>query len=356
MDKKKIRLMFFISLFLAFSNHISANDGGFYAKGNTLFPLKNTNIELKKEVLYLTLDNASLRVNINFTFYNPSDEQTIIVGFVTPPGSGAGFEEEQTHPQIKDFIVYVNNELVEFKITSIDSTDFILSNKEDFKGNDFIYYFPVSFRKGINTIQHSYRYMGSFSILPINTFDYKLTTGKLWANKQINDFELIINLGEDIYFHLPDRLQKNDDFSNWEVVGVGRLLKKEKNNKYIAGYVKSGSIRYRASNFIPEFDFSITIIDKMFEFNSHYRINYFSQDLQSDTDANWTAEELRILKNSLFAYKGFKFKSKDLLDYFSQYAWYFPDPSVKNDLNILTEWEHKRFFEIDELIKSMTNE
>ncbi|NPV51726.1 MAG: YARHG domain-containing protein [Candidatus Methanofastidiosum sp.] len=355
MDKIKSKLILFITFFLTISNYAFGNDGGFYAKGNTLFPLKSTNIELKKEVLYLTLDKAFLRVNINFTFYNPSDEQTILVGFVTPPADGVVTDEEKKHPQIKDFIVYVNNELIEFNITSIDSTDFKLYNKENFDGKDFIYYFPVTFKKGINTVQHSYSYIGSFNILPIKTYDYKLTTGKLWANKQIEDFELIINLGEDIYFHLPERMQNQNDFNMWETIGIGRLLNKNDVNSTVTGYVKSGSIRYRAKNFVPEFDFRITIIDKMFEFNSKFRINYFAQSLK-DNDVIWTDEELRILKNSLFAFKGYDFKSKDLHNYFSQYAWYIPDPLIKNDLNIFTEWEQKRFFEIEELIKSKTKE
>ena len=101
MDKIISKLILFITFFLTISNYAFGNDGGFYANGNTLFPLKNTNIELKKEVLYLTLDKAFLRVNINFTFYNPSDEQTILVGFVTPPADGVVTDEEKNIRKLK---------------------------------------------------------------------------------------------------------------------------------------------------------------------------------------------------------------------------------------------------------------
>ena len=64
-------------------NILTANDGGFYASGNTLIPLSKTSIELRKEYLNLTFeDNGFLRVDIQFEFFNPGNETELIVGFV----------------------------------------------------------------------------------------------------------------------------------------------------------------------------------------------------------------------------------------------------------------------------------
>jgi len=45
--------------------------------------------------------------------------------------------------------------------------------------------------------------------------------------------------------------------------------------------------------------------------------------------------ELRLLRNEIFARKGYKFKSKDLNDYFTQFNWYNPKVSQIDSINKL---------------------
>lgn len=40
-----------------------------------------------------------------------------------------------------------------------------------------------------------------------------------------------------------------------------------------------------------------------------------------------TKKELEIMRNSIFARHGYRFKRKDLLNYFSQFSWYYPSTS-----------------------------
>lgn len=40
-----------------------------------------------------------------------------------------------------------------------------------------------------------------------------------------------------------------------------------------------------------------------------------------------TKKELEIMRNSIFARYGYKFKRKDLLNYFSRFSWYYPSTS-----------------------------
>lgn len=50
--------------------------------------------------------------------------------------------------------------------------------------------------------------------------------------------------------------------------------------------------------------------------------------------AHLNRSELRIMRNYIYARHGYKFKSHDLADYFSQYSWYQPLYSnVEYDLN-----------------------
>lgn len=53
--------------------------------------------------------------------------------------------------------------------------------------------------------------------------------------------------------------------------------------------------------------------------------------------ANFNERELRILRNEIFARRGYQFKSKDLHEYFSQFEWYKPLYSENEITNYLDE-------------------
>lgn len=57
-------------------------------------------------------------------------------------------------------------------------------------------------------------------------------------------------------------------------------------------------------------------------------INYLSERklIEEDLEGK-TKKELEIMRNSIYARYGYKFKREDLLDYFSQYSWYNPTTS-----------------------------
>jgi hypothetical protein len=49
---------------------------------------------------------------------------------------------------------------------------------------------------------------------------------------------------------------------------------------------------------------------------------------------DFSKEELRLKRNEIFAFHGYKFESKDLNDYFSKLDWYKPtDDDVNENLN-----------------------
>ena len=61
--------------------------------------------------------------------------------------------------------------------------------------------------------------------------------------------------------------------------------------------------------------------------NSGYD-NILSERKLSENDlVDKSKKELEIMRNSIYARYGYKFKRKDLLDYFSQYSWYSPTTS-----------------------------
>ena len=61
--------------------------------------------------------------------------------------------------------------------------------------------------------------------------------------------------------------------------------------------------------------------------NSGYD-NVLSERRLSDDDlADKTKKELEIMRNSIYARYGYRFKREDLLNHFSQYSWYNPTTS-----------------------------
>ena len=56
--------------------------------------------------------------------------------------------------------------------------------------------------------------------------------------------------------------------------------------------------------------------------------NVLSERKLNDYDLEGkTKKELEIMRNSIFARHGYRFKRKDLLNYFSQFSWYYPSTS-----------------------------
>ena len=61
--------------------------------------------------------------------------------------------------------------------------------------------------------------------------------------------------------------------------------------------------------------------------NSGYDNNLSERKLSDDDLADKTKKELEIMRNSIYARYGYKFKREDLLNHFSQYSWYNPTTS-----------------------------
>lgn len=322
-----------------------ANDGSFYASGNTLIPLKETTIQLKKEILSLERRGNWMQVDIYFEFFNPGPEKELTVGFVTPPAYGDITEAEETHPQIKDFMVMASNRILPYKVTKMESSGFRVSEKLA-NGFDFVYHFTVRFAKGITVIRHSYLYRGGASVEASAEFYYRLTTGTAWAGGAIGDFELNIDMGEDSYFAVPDAFTKTA--ADWTVIGVGRISGKQVFNPYgdeDGGYnlrmamLRRGKLQLRSRDFKPVKDLSLVVFQLHNEINlwmNGKEKNEFS-DLreifwEEHTDSvirSLSDYQLRLYRNLNYARAGYAFKDEMLTKTFSKFNWYIPDPAIK---------------------------
>ncbi|MBI5372527.1 MAG: YARHG domain-containing protein [Sphingobacteriales bacterium] len=338
---KKLFLLVLISAW----QPLLANDGVFYAMGNTLIPLKETTVQLKKEVLSLERRGDWMQVDIYFEFFNPGPEKELTVGFVTPPAMGDFPEEEVGHPQIKDFLVMAGNQILPFKIAQMKETGFKVSGKLA-NGQDFVYHFTVRFAKGITIIRHSYLYRGGATVDTKNDFFYRLTTGTSWANGAIGDFELNISMGDDGYFGVPAGFGETP--VNWTIVGIGQISPVLVHNPYDEEgggsrlrmtLIRKGKLQLRQTQFRPQKDLALTI------FQPHSEAGLWCDKKGTNDFANYpellwgdsveavvhalSGQQLRLYRNLNVARAGYAFKDESLRKAFSKYNWYLPDPAIK---------------------------
>ena len=350
--KKSILSAFLSLLFLA--NFSFANDGVFYVKGNTLIPLQETQVELRKEILkFYVKDFEWMEVDVDFTFYNPGDAKTVTVGFVTPPASGDVDETGDIHPQIENFTVNVNGKNLKYEMKRMKDTSFQGGN-EEINGYDFVYYFPVTFKPGTNKSRHTYRYRGGGSVETQRDFDYQITTGKRWANKQIDDFELQFHPDRGIFF-IPLSFQENGELADWEIVGKGTLSEplamfymEEKPTSRLV-QIRDGYLSLKEKNFKPDRD--IQFGEANWNMGWHEKLCkdkndcpkteeigmnlflYFTTSppeyLDEQNMAELSKRDLKIVRNFPYAIRGYDFKTNMLKDFYSKFFWYQPDPSLK---------------------------
>lgn len=373
---KKILSLIVFSLFLAIQ--IFANDGVFYAKGDTLFPLQETQIELKKEILkFYVVDHNYAIVDVYFEFFNPSTTKTVTVGFVTPPAEGDVTDEAAKFPFIKNFTVNVNGKDLPYKIKRLKETTFTLekSEEESSKEDYFVYHFPVTFKKGLNIIRHTYRYQGGESTELQRDFDYQITTGKTWANKQIDDFELQIHLDNGI-FAIPARfikptsdvlLNRNAELADWKIIGDGKMEENVRqwfnveNSPFVRMvHLNRGYLSFNAKNFKPDYDISFGEYnwaagwasvwcefgqecveqESLEKITRYFTLKPYGEFESIDFD-EFTAKDFKYLRNYFYAVRGMDFKDQQVRNFYSQFFWYKPIKGLKAENIKLTKEEDK---------------
>jgi hypothetical protein len=320
-----------------------ANDGVFYAQGNTLFPIKETAVRLDKEILKLKRIGDYMAVDVYFEFFNPGPEKTVIVGFVTPPADGDVDDSTAQHPQIRQFTAVLNGQELPFKIARLNGSGFKFS-EEEFGGDDFVYYFDVKFMPGLNKIQHQYEFRGGSSVDLEIDFPYRLTTGNMWANGEIADFTMEIDMGERELFTVPWSFSENGPHAVWTINGLGNVAKDcarvYMDNCLQAVYMSKGTLQMKKMHFHPEKDFWIGIFHPYMEFalwdpgaetHAFAKMMDLLPPLDADPEslAELSLEELWVLRNYPYAIRGYVFKSADLREFYSTMLWYDPLPKLK---------------------------
>lgn len=355
-----MKLISTILIVTLFNGLAFGNDGAFRASGNHLVPVMETDISLKKEILTLKkIGNRYIEVTVYYEFWNPKEERSLIVGFeaLAPSGDVDGTPRNGMHPYMRDFTVQLNNDVLTYDIAYVTDSAYarngiikskklseVLKLSEDNRADFYyVYYFKAKFKKGTNIIKHTYNYDLSNSVYINYYFEYVLTAVNRWANKQIDDFTLVLDLGEFESFAINKNFFRSS--SEWLVNGIGKTedIKGDKNTFFerdaVKFHIQKGNIIFQKKNFHPEGELYVYSRGYQDQGNiNQLPFSYHQQHLISEPK---TEAEKRILKNLPFARRGYVFQNAEIRQFYEKLDWYIPNPNYDPDVDILTDIEKK---------------
>jgi hypothetical protein len=355
----------FITLYVA---TLTANDGVFHMAGNHLIPITESDISVRKEILTIRkTENMMIEVNVYYEFFNPVGDKQILVGFeaMSPSGDVDVRPVNGKHPYMKDFNVVMNNSILPYEVAIVKASDYFINGSfvaytpeqilaeigDDVNYADFyyVYYFQASFKPGLNIIQHTYSCNISGSVDLGLYFNYVLTAANRWANKQIDDFTLIIDMGQFESFYISAVFFENAD--DWKIEGQGTKLDRSAEELYMSEnpaaqfHIRQGQIVFHQKNFYPR--------DELFLFTGTY---YPDQDEKFDFRTDILPLPLRyqdlipepadgisrsVLRNLPFARRGYVFKNQYLKTFYELTDWYAPNPDYQGTMESLTQEERE---------------
>ena len=378
------RLLLTLLLLLPFC--MVANDGVYYANGNHLIPITETDISVRKEVLTITRVCDQFHVDVYYEFYNPGKAKDLLVGFEAadpyPCYDPAVYEKAlPNHPFIYDFTVEMNSKHLAYEVAhvdyfkpsiwkeraglpeyyrngnfqTIDVREYLdtLRNSEYYgnAGICYAYHFNAHFQPGLNIIHHTYRYQASVVAGYSYYLSYVLTAANRWANHQIDDFTLILDMGDHQSFYIPSYFF--DSLSEWQIQGAGRMNERpsEINGMKPTAmfHVRHGKVLFHKTDFHPlgELDLYRPVfyqyfyqysVDEIFNACREGYNDYWYLPSKKDS---FTPDQRRILRNLPFAQRGYCFKNAALQAFYNSTDWYVPDSTYVPDLETLPPDERK---------------
>jgi len=350
------------ALIILLTSSIFGNDGVYLNRGGLFYPVKETKISLVKENLSFTIHDKVAQVDIQFEFNNPEpEERKVLVGFQAPTAVGDVSDEISNKNQISNFMILKDGVILPYQLKAADCADCKPKDLQEFHFSQgttgvFVYLFEVTFKPGINRINHSYSFPASRNVAFDQIYNYILTTGAKWANGKINDLTLSVDMGTNNYFYVHDIFGSK---AKWSVIGVGKVTNQKFTHFDIDSCrmvrVLSGRLQIEVKDFSPtkNIEFGIISEDSFINMTTDFASIKSGKVLElgrlslSPTRI-YSPEELHLLRNTIYAQYGYVFKDKNLRDYFSQFEWYMPDPNLSLKQIVLTEKE-KAF--VDEILK-----
>jgi hypothetical protein len=349
------------------ANYVLANDGVFYATGNHLVPMYETDIAVTKEVLTMQkISNGLVKIVVYYEFFNPKSAKTVEVGFeaASPSGDVNGTPTKGQHPYMSEFTVKMNGQVLPYLVAIVSDSIYykngkfieknlaeVISHIDNPNEVDFnyVYHFKAYFQQGLNTITHTYLFQLSNSIEINYELPYILTAANRWANRQIDDFTLQVDMGSFSDFYIQNTFF--EDINNWKIDGIGKKQMTALNTKQRHPATKNtshflireGILTFKKKNFSPQREFNLFALQNfqspIFDAKESVDLPFAIGVIEETVDSAKDEISLKILRNLPFARRGYLFKSIDIQQYYDKLTWYIPNPTYQAEFNKLTRIE-----------------
>jgi hypothetical protein len=224
----------------------------------------------------------------------------------------------------------------------------------------YAYHFQAHFQPGLNIIHHTYRYQASVVAGYSYYLPYVLTAANRWANHQIDDFTLILDMGDCQSFYIPSYFF--DSLSEWQIQGAGRMNERpsEINGMKPTAmfHIRHGKVLFHKTDFHPlgELEVDVVYPRSLSSVSLGVLSAVFAQvavavdELFKGYTNDWevpslkdpyTPDQRRILRNLPFAQRGYCFKNTALQAFYNSTDWYVPDSTYVPDIEALPPDERK---------------
>ncbi|MEI6089564.1 MAG: YARHG domain-containing protein [bacterium] len=321
-----------VSIILLFSliNLYSNDDPYIESTGGILYPMKQTRISIKKELLsfYCNEDTTYgdmggyANVKVNFDFFNP-DDTTIktLVGFAA------------RGEDVKNFIIKFEGKKLTYKKMSTDNIDSALTIFDPLSSKNLyiIYLFEVPFKPGLNKIEHSYDFL---AVNQFGDYEYVLTTGAKWAGEKIGQLTIDLTMNNSKFLEICSDSLITSEFKT-EVIGKGKFFF---DRGFLCSYILDGKLRLTTVNYRPKKDlmFNNKIIPIMQYFNdtelNEFDFEIFNalnrRNLECFTQTI-TLNDLNLIENGIYAEYGYDITDAKIKSIFSKVPWYSPNLKLK---------------------------
>ncbi|MBI5216647.1 MAG: YARHG domain-containing protein [Ignavibacteriae bacterium] len=287
-----MRLKSILFIFI-FSITSYSDDSYLGSVGGNAFPMgRADSIQMIKENIYIQLFQNDSHVKCQFWFYNSGSNDVVSVGFPNfhiNPGTSSN--------PIRNFTCRVNGETV----TDIGETKLQTSYRYDSTEEEENWYTWIVEFKSKDTVFIENEYDGDWSgTMCEQAFVYTIGTGSSWAGP--------IKEGRIVFDH------SNLATTNFVIKkSIWAQLKPEFFND---------STVYSFSNYLPKRNEEVDIW-----FHSYWS---FSEETDTHPCPEFygtieSIEQVRLMKNELFARHGYVFKDTSLSNYFAKQTWYKPN-------------------------------
>lgn len=273
-------------------NNIYANDAWVRSAGGsyTLLGDNHQNVKMVSEKIKIDLYDDYYEMNIEFVFYNYGDTVELMVGF---PEYSYGTGDVTN---IRNFETSINNENVEVEM--VENLDRSSKIKLWYVKNVIF----ETDKYTISKVHYMADYAGHGSYEGV---EYLYGTGSTWKDK-IDQMAVEITNHANFWLHSV--------FFKTEYALV------RKNDE---------TIEIRTNDISPDIDdtFSLTFsVFPAFEMPpfavTETRWKLSREIISNEELILSNSAQLRILRNSIYAYRGYEFRSADLQNYFNSQYWY----------------------------------